>query len=182
MPSAGERKAAADILAKAKARVSRVKLVLDGDLLAEHERLNAELEAAPEGGNVEELAQHLIDLEEQIRKAEIEFVFRGIGRGRWRKLLADHPPSDEDKAAGLDFSQENFPFAAMAASIVSPTLSEDDLRELDEETFTEVDFQKIWTCCLRANVGAGVTRPESRAAHAILANGRHSSPQPSDSE
>lgn len=181
MPTEGERQAAAAVLAKAKARTARATLVLDGDLLAEHERLTRELEVLPEGRNGESLAGEIVELEERIKDTEIEFVFRGLGRGTWRKLLADHPPTEADKQAGLDFDSGKFPVVAMAASIVSPALSIDDLRALTDETLTEVDFQMLWTCCLKANIGAGSTRPESRAAHAIMANGRHSSALPSDS-
>jgi hypothetical protein len=183
MPSAGERQAAADVLAKAKARTHRVSLVLDGDLLDEHERLTAALAGLPEGANSEAIEFDLDELDDQIREAEITFVFRGIGRGRWRKLLADHPPTEDDKAIGSEFNSETFPFAAMAASIIEPALGEADLLALNEETLAEVDFQEIWLACLIANLGsAGSTRPESRAARASAANGRRNSPPPSGSE
>jgi hypothetical protein len=183
MPSAGERQAAAEVMAKAKARIHRVSLVLDGDLLDEHERLTAALASLPDGGNSEALEDALDQLDEQIREAEVTFVFRGIGRGRWRKLLADHPPTDEDKAIGSEFNSETFPFAAMAASIVEPSLSEADLLSLNEDALAEVDFQEIWLACLIANLGsAGSTRPESRAARASAANGRRNSPPLSGSE
>lgn len=155
--------------------------MLDSDLLDEHERLTRELDELPEGRNSEALAEQIVQLEEQIAEAEVEFVFRGLGRGRWRKLIADHPPTEEDQADGAEFDTQEFPFVAMAACLESPALTVDDLKTLNDEALSEMTFNALWAACLTANLGGGVSRPESRAAHAIRANGRHSSEPQSDS-
>jgi hypothetical protein len=179
--TAGERSAAAEVIAKAKARTARVALMLDGDLLAEHERLTVQFERATDADKGA-IAARIVDLEGAIADAEIEFVFRGLGRGQWRKLMADHPPTDEDKARGLDFNGATFPLVAMAATLIAPEFTLDELEELADDVLTVLDFERLWAGCLKANVGSGVTRPESRAAHAFMANGRPNSPQPSTSE
>lgn len=171
MATAGERQAAAEVLAKAKARTARVALVLDGDLLAEHERLSAQLDKFhSDTDDAIELAGRIVALEEQIVEAEVEFVFRGLGRGRWRALLAEHPPTEDDKKQGLEFSADEFPFVAMAASLVEPVLTVDDLRALHDEALSETSFSELWTACLKANLGGGSSRPESQAARATLEN------------
>lgn len=175
MGTAGERKAAADILAKAKARTGRATLVLDGALVDDHERLVAELAGLDQTGPAaRDLADRIVALEAQMAEAEVEFVFNGLGRGRWRKLLADYPPSEQDRATGLDFDPNTFPFAAMTEALEEPAFTAEELRSLLDDVLSEIQFQVLWAACLKANVGSGVSRPESPAAHAITANGRHS--------
>jgi len=179
MPTAGERRSAADVLAKAKAKTERVRLLLDGDLLDQHEQLTAESKA--DEGNVE-LADRLVALEAEMRDAEVEFVFKGMGRGRWRALAAEHPPSDEHKAQGDNFDSDVFPFEAMSRCLDEPRMTVEELKELHDRSLSELQYQKLWFGCLAANLGGSVTRPESRAAHATRANGRHKSAQLSESE
>lgn len=172
-------------MAKARAKTARVRLCLDGDLLDEHARLTADLEqarkadeASNEPDRAPAIARQIVDLEERIAADEIEFVFRGMGRGRWRKLAADHPPTDEQRQAGADFDIETFPFEAMAGSLESPDLSADDLRQLHDEVLDEVQFSHLWGACLKANLGSAVTRPSSQAARDVLQNSRGKSASP----
>lgn len=184
MQTAGERAAAADVLARAKARTARCELVLDGDLVAEHEQLSVQLESvAQDSPDALLLAEQINELELRMADVTVEVVFRGMGRGRWRKLMADHPAPDDVKALGFsEWDPHEFPFAAMAVCLVEPAWTAEQLRDLVDEVLSEAQFQEIWGACLLANIGSGVSRPESRAAHAIVANGRHRSEQPSDSE
>lgn len=172
MPTAGERRSAADVLAKAKAKTERVRLLLDGDLLDQHEQLSAEFEA--DGENVE-LAERIVALEAEIRDAEVEFVFKGMGRGRWRALIAEHPPTDDQKAQGAEFNVDTFPFVAMAACLDEPRMTVDELKELNDRALTEVQFSHLWTGCLKAALGTGATVPSSEAARRHLANVRPNS-------
>jgi hypothetical protein len=181
MPSDRQRVAAADVLAAAKPKTSRVRLLLDGDLFDEHATLSAALEAAADEEK-EALAEQVLDLEQRMADTEVEFVQKGMGRGRWRKLAADHPARDEDKAAGLDFNADTFPFAALAECLVEPVMTADELVQLHDEVLDEVQFSQLWSGCLKVNMGGGLTRPESQAARAIQANGRLRSVQPSNSE
>jgi hypothetical protein len=190
MVAQGERRAAAEVLANAKAKTARVRLCLDGHLLDEHAVLSEQLEQAQrydettnDPDTAPGIAQEIVALEARIAEEEVEFVFRGLGRGRWRTLLADHPPSEEQVAQGaVDFDPDVFPFEAMAASLVEPTMTADELSELNDEVLDEIQFNTIWGTCLRANLGNGVNRPESVAARNVLASVRPSSVQPSDSE
>lgn len=173
---------AQDVLARAQARTARVRVVLDGDLLDEHAVLEATLATLdPDSAEATALAERIVALEEQISAAEVEFVFKGMGRGRWRKLAADHPPTDEQKARGADFDVDVFPFLAMAESIVKPALTAEELTRLNDEVWDEQTYQQVWGACLRANVAGALTRPESAAARSVLQSVRLRSVQPSDS-
>lgn len=179
MATAGERRAAAEVLARAKARTARVSICLDGDLEDRLESARAAFEAAAENSDeAAVLAADLVALEDEVAEASTEFVFQ-VGRGRWRKLMADHPPTDEQKAQGAEFDVDEFPFAAMAEFLVEPVMSAEQLKQLDDEAFDEVKFSKLWGACLKAAVG-GQSRPSSEAARR-LANGRGNSKPASSS-
>jgi hypothetical protein len=169
-----------DLFTTARAKPERCRILLDGVLADEHAQLEDELAGADESAR-HMLAERIVDVEEQIRKAEIEFVFVAIGRGKWRRLQADHPPSEDERAQGIDFSVDDFPFEAMSASLVEPRLTVAELRRLNDEVLTFEQYSLLWATCLAANVGVA-SRPESLAARAILANGGGKSQLPSDSE
>lgn len=180
MTTAGQRLAAADVIAKTKAKTSRVRIMLDGDLLDRHAVLSADLDTAAEEDK-QRIAEEIVDVEAEMADAEVEFVQRGMGRARWRALLAAHPPSDVQKAQGIEFDPDTFPTAAIADSLIEPVMTVEQVREL-EEHLDEVQFAELWGACLKANIGSGSTRPESQAARVIAANGRPKSLQPSGSE
>lgn len=188
MGTAGEKRSAAEVLAMAKAKTARVSLCLDGDLYDEHQQLEQQLleaEKADDGslaGNVGDLAERIVELEEQMKAAEVEFVFKGMGRGKWRKLLADFPPSEDEAKQGAEFSIDEFPFEAMAACLTEPVMTAGQLKELNESALSEVQFSMIWGACLAANVGSGATRPESVAARRHLGSERPNSGSASASE
>lgn len=166
-------------------RTSTASIVLNGALLSAHEALLADLERAAEkfGGDSAEaadVAERLIASEATLAAAEQEYVFQAMGRGRWRKMKADHPPQEHQ--AGAHFDLDEFPIKAMAASIVTPALTEDEIRHLVDEVLDEARFQKLWLACLDANLGEAVNRPESAAARFALRTVRHRSKQPSSSE
>lgn len=175
MPTAGERQAAADVLAKAKARTARVSICLDGELEDRLDEARETFDASPDD---ETLAAELVALEDEVEAASTEFVFQ-VGRGLWRKLIADHPPTDEQKAQGAEFDVEEFPFVAMAEFLVEPVMSVEQLKQLNDEAFDEVKFSRLWGACLKAAVG-GSSRPSSEAARR-LANGRGNSKPASSS-
>jgi hypothetical protein len=188
MVTQGEKRSAAEVLAMAKAKTARASLCLDGDLYDEHQQLEQQLAAAESSddgslaGSTGELAARILDLEEQMREAEVEFVFKGMGRGRWRKLIADFPPPEDQAKQGAEFNVDEFPFHAMAASLVTPVMSVDDLKQLNDQSLDEVQFGTIWQACLAANIGSGATRPESSAARRLLGSERPSSASASASE
>lgn len=185
MATQGERQAAAEVLAKARAKTARVKLCLDGDLLDQHAQLSEQLAAAQavdEQSNrpatAPKIAKQIVQLEQQIEAAEVEFVFRAVGRSRWRQLLADNPPTDEQKEQGAEFDVDTFPLLVMSESLVEPSFTVDELAHLIDEILSEADFAQIWGACLRCHLGGG-SRPSSSAARAIAQSSRgRSKPQP----
>ncbi len=131
---------------------ARVKLVLRGDLAAEHERLVDEIEQARERGASSLAGKGTAALEEQLRAIEAEmqdsvvvFLLRALPRAKrpgdnrptWLELTTQHPPriSDgamdpRDRLAG-GVNSETFPEPLVRASIIEPDdITDDDWPDL----------------------------------------------------
>lgn len=152
-----------DLLAEITAREKTVKILLDQRLLAEHERLEAELVAELEVDARENrdpvgpgLAQELVEFEDKIQAARREFRFKSIGKKQWADLIAEHPPTKEQTAANvrLDHNPETFPIVAIAASCIDPVMTVAQVGQL-EQALNLAQFDKLWAACLEANVGGG---------------------------
>lgn len=173
-----------DVLAKAQPRTIKVPVCFRGDLISEHATLNAQLEhAIGTGGSDDhllELADALSAIETEMREATVEFVFTNLGRARWTELLAEHPPTDEQKklyGRRFDHNPDTFPYAAIAASCTSPEgMTVDKVREL-EDVVSAGQWSALWSGCLEANMG-GAALGESPAASAVLRRLRPSSEPP----
>lgn len=167
-----------DYLAEITPQEATARICLNGRLLAEKRKLETALAdrmaaTAGEGslagdGDVVAIAGDIQALEERIDAARRPFVFRSIGRQAWRDLLGKYPPRDSDKRNGLDHNPEKFPGAAIAASAVSPTLTIDQVNELDER-LNLGQFDRLWAACLEANLDAGED-PKSVAGSILRAN------------
>lgn len=165
-----------DLLAEVTAREKTVKVLLDQRLLADHERLEAELLEARLVDDQENrdpvapgLAEALIEFEEQIRAKRRAFRFRSIGKKPWADLLSLHPPTKEqlNVNARLDHNPETFPVAAIAASCVEPLMTVEQVGQL-ELAMNLAGFDKLWSACLDVNVGGGGDAPKSLVAGLIV--------------
>lgn len=154
---------AEDLLALVKPRTGEVALLLDQDLAAAHQRLQAELTDAllsDEKENRHPVAPKIVDqiraLEAEIDAAKIMFRFKAIGRRAWQDLMLKHPPSKDVKKIDprAQFDPERFPVAAVAASLVEPKMSVEQVALL-EQRLTEGQFSVLWGKCVDVNVGGG---------------------------
>ena len=172
-----------DILASAKPRSDTVRVSLRGDLAREYDRLETELHAATDDARLLELAEQLEAVQADIRAHAVEFVIVGLGKKRWTDLLADHPPTDEQRAElgrWLDHNPETFPYEAIAASITDPEgLTAEKVHDL-EDILTVGEWERLWRAVVAANVGDRVPG-ESLAASAVLRRLRPSSEPPATS-
>jgi len=162
-----------DVMARAKPREATARILLDQNLLEEHETLSAKLSAIITDSmerptEAVELSEQVAALEERIEAEKVPFTFRSIGHRRWRDLLSEHPPLKQQLADNqhLDFNPETFPPAAIAASCVEPEMTEEQVGTLSE-VLSVAQFSELWGACLTANVG-GNQSPKSPAAGLIL--------------
>jgi hypothetical protein len=143
-----------------------VRVCFDRALLYELEELEGRLADAKRdadgmlGSQVPELTTQRDELRRKAKDSSTRFVFESIGRRRWRDLMAEHPPTDEQIQEAkkydqdLDFNPETFPAAAMAAACVEPGISVEQAQEMMDE-LPEGVGNRIWVACLRANVTGG---------------------------
>ncbi len=173
-----------EILAQAEdpayVRVATAKVLLRQDLVARHRELEAELAQAiardastNDPDRAPDISQQIVDLQAEMDAALVEFRFRNVGKKAWADLLAEHPPTKEQRdQLKTDHNPETFPIAAMAASCTEPAgMTVEAVRRL-EAALTDSQFTSLWRACIDANLG-GVEVPKSLAAGRILqVNGR----------
>ena len=133
------------------------------------------LERSQEGGSLagddllRQMAAGLQELEDRIDERTKVYSFRAVSRRRWRDLLAKHPPAKKDRDAGHDFNPDTFPAAAIAACCVSPKMTEDEAKQLeDDDELGTGGFEQLWNGCLAVNLGVVNDTPKSVLATAIL--------------
>ena len=197
MASEGDR-TAEDILGLVKStsytRVKTARIFLPPqDLVDEHEALTAKADAARQDqsidSNVADYARQLAELEDEFEEHYVAFRFRALPRRQWVDLLAAHPPTKEQRRDDprAQFNPETFPAHAIAACLVSPEMTVEQVSILengDEDGhggLNDSQFNVLFNTCVEANVG-GLAAPKSIAAgaHRLLKNG--SEPQPTTTE
>lgn len=141
-----------EILASAKLPEDTVEICLRADLVAEHERLDRELQERLEqplqklGGDPRraELAAQIVAIEEQMRESTITIRLRAIPKRRWRQLVMEHPPRlDEDGTRiPADFrgvNSDTFYDPMIRASVVEPELTDEQWTHLLGHTAPEAE-------------------------------------------
>lgn len=163
------------LLAGAKLPEQVVPLCLRGDLAAEVERLDAELELLQKspgtslaGNGSGALVEQIEALQEQMREHTYPFRLRALPRPEWNALRALHPPRIgedgetllEDRMSGVN--RDAFFEPAIRASIIDPEISDADWGTLNA-TITDAQFQDLVSAVWSLNQGK-VDVPFSRAA------------------
>ncbi|MFP3986876.1 hypothetical protein U9R90_05115 [Streptomyces sp. E11-3] len=161
-----------EILAKAKPREHTVRICLAGDVAAEVDRLEGELQAlgqwtsqslAEENPGVA-LAEQIAAARERMREAEVAFTFRALGAKAWSDLVAQHP----GKAEGEAWDVDTLAPALVAASAVDPAMSPDQVDELFEQ-LNHGQREELIGAAWSVN-GEATSVPFSLHASAILAS------------
>jgi hypothetical protein len=148
---------------------------LRGDLAAEHEQLNAELERLEKdavdslaGNGGSELAEQIRALEDQMRENTYPIRLRAMSKPDFRAFLADFPPrlvdgevTDElDKLYG--FNTEDGFETLVRRSMVDPDLDSGEFDDLMTK-LTDSQFSTLVVAAWRLNKGE-IDIPFSRAA------------------
>jgi len=158
-----------DIIGSAKLPEHTVRLCLDGDLAAEHERLSAELDALDEwapGSLADEdprvaLAGRIRDIEERMNERLTPFTFRAVGGPKYRELLAAHPGKDGDR-----FDPDTFPRALVAASAVDPQMTPADVDRLSQ-VLSNGQYEALFMGAFMVNEGPSKVPFSKRASDLI---------------
>lgn len=134
-----------------------VRVCFDRNLIAEWEEATEELKEASKGmlQPPKELKQRVDDLVEKVQEATKEFVFQSIGHRPWRRLLAEHPPTKEQRQdLRLDHNPETLMPVAMAATCKEPEMTVDQAEKILETQPVQV-VDRLWSGVVAANVIGG---------------------------
>lgn len=154
-----------------------VPVCLRGDLAADHEAAERDLEQAQqatgnslEGAGVGALVERIEALQAEMREHTYDFRVRAIPRPDFRALLAAHPPRRDETTGELDaddvnlgFDQTTFQDALIRACTVDPVLDDAGWQELLGEKLTDRQYLDLSNAAWFVNRGE-VDVPFSRAA------------------
>jgi hypothetical protein len=158
------------MLAEAKLPERTVQICLRGDLVADHEAAERELEQAQRsatnslaGNGAAAIAERIEALEAQMREHTYDFRLRALSRHDFRSLQVAHPPRDDDrldKAYGVN-ADTFFP-ALIQACTADPELDDAGWADLLEK-LTDFQFSDLFLTAWRLNTNE-VDIPFSLAA------------------
>lgn len=163
---------------------TRVSFCLDGDLKAEHEAVEAEFNASRSRSLADnrlvdtsrDLAQQVSDIEGRMKEATVEFLVRGMKRGDWNELVAEHAPREGnalDKSYG--FNVEALMTVAIPKCIASVEDHAGESVEFDAaaewsalaEDMTDSQYEDFVLAVLRVNKGRNEV-PFSLSAYRMI--------------
>ena len=135
--------------------------------LAEARRAIAEIEGNPIKGSKtlgdtdrQELVDRVAALEEEVRAKTRLLSFQNPGKRRWRDLIAEHPPTKEQRAtygALLHWDPDTFIPAAISLCAHDPEISVEEAASFIEQ-MPEGVVDRVWAAVLEVTLG-GQTDP-----------------------
>lgn len=159
----------ADIKARKTSTRRSVKVVMDGEIMSRIDALKDRIRAEERTDRRENrnpvaplLKRELDALYDKARESEVTFTFRSVGRARFDKMLAEHPPTPEQRKQvkelmserGMPFDPpkwngETFPPAIVSASSVDPELTITDTQEMwADENWSPAELLRVLECAL----------------------------------
>lgn len=118
-----------------------------------------------------ELENRVADLEKQIEGKTRELVFESIGRRAWKRLIADHPPTQDADDVRAGYNLETFVPAALARSCVEPGLTLEQAEWIITE-LPDAVYGAIVEACFRANLQGGDEKKAAATAAAARSRNR----------
>lgn len=173
----------AEKLAKAKLPRRTVEICLAGDLVAEFENLERQLDEAArrpasdsieDDGGVTAIAEQMEALRQQMREDSHTFVVQALPRPAYQRLKDEHPPRESEDGeirredVILDANYDTFLTPLLRASLVDPVLDDATWADL-ESKISDSQFNALVNAAVTVNKG-GLSVPFSRAASAILSS------------
>ena len=174
-PEKSKRLTYEDLKKRKKPTVKKVKISFDSQIADEFNSLRVAVEEARDDVKQfprdKESRTKLVNLEEAFSEIElkaeestVEFVFRSIGRAKFDEVMESCPPTDEQskdaKLKGEDapiWNGETFPPALVAAAIVDPELTEEQVFEIWEgEDWNHAEVLSLFMAALEVNQSRSV--------------------------
>jgi hypothetical protein len=153
-----------------KPMIRRVPIALDGEKADEFNEKVAALSDAEDRlkqsprerellSEVATLRNEVSDLRDEMGDLVVEFVFRSVGRRKYEDLVDSCPPSKKQLAEaqkdGTDapgWNQESFPPTLIAAALVEPELSEEEVFEIwESDDWNQAELVTLFMAAMAVN-------------------------------
>ena len=150
------------MMAEARLPERTVQICLRGDLVADHEAAERELERAEKaaitslaGNGTAEIADRIQALEEQMREHTYAFRLRAMPKPKFRAIVAAHPSRRDDEGRVIDadrlgVNSETFFDALILTCLVDPELTAEEFGEL-ADVLTENQYDHLSTAAWNLN-------------------------------
>jgi hypothetical protein len=175
-----------EIIASAQRPEKTIPLCLRGDLQARWEELERQLNSLDRdasdsdtlGGDprARDLSAQMAAIEDEMRKHEVVFKFRGLSSKKYSDLLAKHraeEKKDDNESDGIDWA--TWPTALIAACAVDPVMTVEQAERL-ADTITHKQWDDLFATAFAVN-RTDISVPFSLSASAVrAATGRNSKP------
>lgn len=169
-----------DLIATAQPRTEEVQICARGDLVDAHRAAVEALHAAQQADDslsgsaeVHEAAERVAAVEAEQEAATTTFVVSAVSRRKWADLVAEYPPSKEQRRAGHAWDPQRFAIGMVALCVVDPPLTLDQAERL-ADVLHIAEWNKLETAAVRLNL-TETPHPKLRAATELLqANGQSS--------
>lgn len=167
-----------EMLGAARLPERTVEICLRGDLVADHQAAERELEKAEKqtgtslaGNGSAEIAERIRALEAEMQDSVVEFRLRAVPAPKFRAFKAEHPiriedgePNKQDAVFGFDTDKGFEPLTRMC--LVDPELDDETWQQL-MDTLTEQQFEELAAAAWYLNRGE-VDIPFSSAASRLM--------------
>jgi hypothetical protein len=176
------------LIAAAKRPELAVTLNLRGDLIAAIQELEQELvelqqrtsQRLADHPDAVKLAQKIHDLEAEADQSKITLRFVALPGPDWRKAIAKHPPTSEQRAEGYISNSYEVVREVFLDSLVSPEMDAED-RDALLDVLTEGQHQELNGTIFKLN-GGDNTIPFSRIASLVAQNSEDEPKSPDPTE
>ena len=114
--------------------------------------------------DVLELTAKVTELKAQLRESRIKFTFQSLGRKKYERLLADHPPTDDQvkahkesgEAGAIEFNPDTFPYALISHCVIEPVVDDENREEFeawirDDESWNGVEVITLFQTAMAVN-------------------------------
>lgn len=167
--------ALSDALKNAKRPQRTVPVCLRGDLIGEIEQLNVELvqhrsraqSTLASQGDDRKIAERIAALQEEMRGATVDFHLQGLSRPEWNQLVADHPPTEDQRAEGYVYDVDVLPENLVRRCLIDPVPTDDEWANVLAK-ITSGQFEGLVEVAMALSRTKVVDVPFSPAASAIL--------------
>jgi hypothetical protein len=102
------------------------------------------------------------ELEEKAEESKVEFIVSSIGNQHYRRLVDEHPPTDQDREKDPDaeFNYDEFAPALIHACTVQPKLTKKNAQEIYND-WDPGEVNNLFLACTMVQLSRGSTVPFS---------------------